>query len=146
MKSVVRVLLILLFVSVTVQAVYSGAPQEEGILNHMPAILAASNSTPPVEVSDRYDHYNPVAFSGLGVAIVFCTDTPKYDSCKINDQPMYYHGQDLNRHTWRNFESFFEGADTNVGGIIECSYGGEIIQFEVEAYGKQCGSCRVGPC
>ena len=55
------------------------------------------------EVSDCFDHYNPEAWDGDGLAIVLCRNSPDFDRCEIRRhggerlQGLSQHGDDAGR-------------------------------------------------
>ena len=78
------------------------------------------------DASVKFDHYNPQAWKGLGIAMVFCVGDARMDSCSINDKAMSLHGaQDHGRDVWTIYHS------SGVSGTVTCTRGGETYSYNV---------------
>lgn len=108
-------------------------------------VMTAQSAEPEMEVveaepksSDKFDHYNPLAWKGRGSALVLCYGSPRMDSCSIEGRPMALHGStDHGRYVWTVYNK------TRLGGTIVCKNGQESYAYEVSGYGgMQYGNCN----
>jgi len=97
-----------------------------------------SSSETEVIDSSEYHHYNPNSWEGEGSSIVFCSDSPKYDSCTIDGKSMTLHGsQDHGRDVWTVYK------EAHLSGEIICSTGEDSYSFGTfSSSGWQYGSCK----
>lgn len=96
----------------------------------------SSDDSDDATSSDKFHHYNPRAFDGKGVAIVFCPDEARFDSCELNDDSMELHGnQDEDRDVWKIL------GDTGISGTVVCEKDGDSYSFDVSGSKMHYGSC-----
>ncbi len=96
-----------------------------------------STASTTAENSNRFDHYNPQAWHGAGVAIVLCRGDARMDSCSIDGKSMGLHGsQDHDRDVWT-----IRGK-SGYGGTITCKRKSKAFAFKVGRSGMTWGGCR----
>ena len=89
------------------------------------------------QASTYFDHYNPDAWHGRGVAIVMCWGEPTKASCDINGIPLTLHGStDKGRDIWTLYNS------KGLAGTITCTAkDGSKSSYSVSTGAMQNGSC-----
>ena len=89
------------------------------------------------QASTYFDHYNPDAWHGRGVAIVMCWGEPTKASCDINGIPMTLHGStDKGRDIWTLYKS------KGLSGTITCTAkDGSKSSYSVSTGAMQSGNC-----
>lgn len=89
------------------------------------------------QTSVYFDHYNPDAWHGRGVAMVMCWGEPTKLSCDINGIPMTMHGAtDKGRDVWTIYNS------KGLSGTITCTAkDGSMTAYNVSAGSPQFGNC-----
>jgi hypothetical protein len=106
-----------------------------------PATVTKTSSTPApptvTKTSNRFDHYNPQAWDGNGVAVVMCGNDARMESCSLDGKAMSLHGsQDKGRDAWT-----IRGR-SGYGGTITCKRGSNAYSFRVGSRGITWGGCR----
>ncbi len=98
---------------------------------------SSASSTGDSTSSQKFHHYNPRAFWGKGVAIVFCPNQAQFESCTLNDTAMTLHGnQDEHRDVWKIL------GKTGTAGTVVCTKGGSSYSFTVSGSKMHYGSCN----
>lgn len=97
----------------------------------------SSDSSNEATLSKKFHHYNPKAFWGKGVAIIFCPYQKRMDSCKLNNKKMSLHGnQDEHRDVWKIL------GKTGISGTVICKQGGSSYSYEVSGKRMHYGNCN----